>query len=247
LICIKDKALLRRNMGLLTARSVKGTNMKSLPLKLALLVGAAMFSSSIAHAEAGDTFVRVRAIMVAPNESSGGILPTFPTEEVAVNNSVMPEIDITHMVTNNVGLELIAATTKHNASGTTGTTGGIGKLASTWVLPPTLTVQYHFTPEAKVRPYVGAGVNYTIFYSEKASAGLETAVGQTDVNLKNSFGWAAQAGIDIDLNEKLFLNFDVKYIDIDTTARLATTAIGTQRVKINLNPFVVGVGLGFRF
>ena len=63
-------------------------------------------------------------------------------------------------------------------------------------------------------------MNYTMFYSEKPSAGLETAVGQTDVNLKDSFGWAAQAGIDIDLNEKMFLNFDVKYIDIDTTARL---------------------------
>lgn len=203
--------------------------------------------SNAVHAEAGDTFVRVRAIMVAPTESSGGILPTFPTEEVKVNNSVMPEVDITHMVTNNVGLELIAATTKHSTSGTSGTTGGIGKLASTWVLPPTLTVQYHFAPEAKVRPYVGAGVNYTIFYSEKASSGLEAAVGQTNVNLKNSFGWAAQAGIDIDLNEKLFLNFDVKYIDIDTTARLATTAIGTQKVKISLDPIVVGVGLGFRF
>ena len=66
----------------------------------------------------------------------------------------MPEVDITHMVSDNVGLELIAATTKHNASGTSGTTGGIGNLASTWVLPPTLTLQYHFAPEAKVRPQV---------------------------------------------------------------------------------------------
>ncbi|MVZ98229.1 OmpW family protein [Sphingorhabdus sp. IMCC26285] len=221
--------------------------MKTLALKCSLLLAATAIGSSAAQAEAGDTFVRVRAIMVAPTESSGGILPTFPTEEVKVNNSVMPEVDITHMVTDNVGFELIAATTKHNASGTTGTTGGIGKLASTWVLPPTLTVQYHFSPEAKVRPYVGAGVNYTIFYSEKASSGLEAAVGQTDVNMKDSFGWAAQAGIDIDLNKKMFLNFDVKYIDIDTTARLATTAIGTQRVKISLDPIVVGVGLGFRF
>ena len=221
--------------------------MKSLSLKTSMLVVGMALGTSAAHAEAGDTFIRIRGIMIAPTESSGGILPTFPTEEVKVNNSVMPEVDITHMVSNNVGLELIAATTKHNASGTSGTTGGIGKLASTWVLPPTLTVQYHFAPEAKVRPYVGAGVNYTMFYSEKPSAGLEAAVGQTDVNLKDSFGWAAQAGVDIDLNEKMFLNFDVKYIDIDTTARLATTAIGTQRVKISLDPIVIGVGVGFRF
>ncbi|MEQ1547422.1 MAG: OmpW family outer membrane protein, partial [Chakrabartia sp.] len=157
-----------------------------------------------------------------------------------------PEIDITHMVTDNIGFELIAATTKHRASGTTGTTGGIGKLASTWVLPPTLTLQYHLAPEGKLRPYVGAGLNYTIFYSENASKGLVAAVGPTRVKMKNSFGWAAQAGIDIPLNEKTFLNFDIKYIDMDTTARLTTTAIGTQRVKVSLDPIVVGIGIGFK-
>jgi outer membrane protein len=203
-------------------------------------------SATPAFAEAGDTFVRVRGIMVAPNEKSTGITPAFPTEEVSVNNSIMPEVDITHMVTNNVGFELIAATTKHSVSGTSGTTGGIGKLASTWVLPPTLTVQYHFAPQGKVRPYVGAGVNWTLFYSEKASNELETAVGPTNVKLDSSFGWAVQAGVDVPVNDRMFLNFDVKYIDIDTDARLRTTAAGTQRVGVSLDPLVFGVGLGFK-
>lgn len=199
-----------------------------------------------ARAEAGQTFVRVRAIMVAPNETSGPILPAFSAERVKISNSAMPEVDITHMISDHVGFELIAATTKHRASGKTGTTGSIGRLASTWVLPPTLTAQYHLNPEGKVRPYVGAGVNYTLFYSEKPSAALEAAVGQTHVKMKSSFGWAAQAGIDIDISKRTFLNLDVKYIDIDTTARLATTGIGTQRVKVHLDPFVVGIGIGFR-
>jgi outer membrane protein len=211
---------------------------------LAVLLATA--SATPAFAEAGDTFVRVRGIMVAPNENSTGITPAFPTEEVSVNNSIMPEVDITHMVTNNVGFELIAATTKHSVSGTSGTTGSIGKLASTWVLPPTLTVQYHFAPEGKVRPYVGAGVNWTLFYSEKASNGLEAAVGPTNVKLDSSFGWAVQAGVDVPLNDRMFLNFDVKYIDIDTDARLRTTAAGTQRVGVSLDPLVFGVGLGFK-
>jgi outer membrane protein len=64
--------------------------------------------------------------------------------------------------------------------------------------------------------------------------------------MNDSFGWAAQAGVDVDLTRKVFLNLDVKYIDIDTTARLQTTAVGTQQVKLHLDPFVVGVGLGFR-
>lgn len=211
---------------------------------LALLLAG--MASTPALAEAGDTFIRVRGIVVAPNEDSTGITPAFPTEQVSVDNAIAPEVDITHMLSNNVGVELIAATTKHSVAGTSGTTGTIGKLASTWVLPPTLTLQYHFTPEAKVRPYVGAGVNWTLFYKEKASNGLEAAVGNTNVNLSSSFGWAAQAGIDIDLNEKMFLNFDVKYIDMDTNARLNTTAAGTQRVGVDINPFVFGVGVGFK-
>ena len=200
-----------------------------------------------ACAAQGDVLIRLRGIVVAPNESSSGITPTFPTEKVKISNSVMPEVDFTYMLTPTIGTELIVATTKHKASGRAGTTGTIGKLASTWVLPPTLTLQYHFAPEAKIRPYVGAGVNYTIFYSEKASKGLETAVGNTKVRMKSSFGYALQAGVDIPLTDRTFLNFDVKYIDIDTTTRLATTAIGTQRVKVHLDPLVVGVGFGMRF
>lgn len=215
--------------------------------KVVLTILALGVAAQPAYAEAGDVLVRVRGILVAPNEESGGILPAFPNETVSVDNSVMPEVDITYMATDNIGFELIAATTKHTASGTTGTTGSIGDLASTWVLPPTLTAQYHFNPGGAVRPYVGAGVNYTLFYSEEASPGLEAAVGATSVSMSDSFGWAAQAGIDVDLTDRMFLNFDVKYIDIDTTARLDTAGAGTQRVRVSLDPWVFGVGIGTRF
>ena len=213
----------------------------------AAAIGCSIFAAAPAAAEEGDVIVRVRAINVIPNEDSGDILPAFPGEDVSVDNSIMPEIDITYMATDNVGFELIAATTKHSASGRTGTTGSIGKLVSTWVLPPTLTAQYHFAPESKVRPYVGLGVNYTLFYEEDASNALEAAVGATRVSMSDSFGLAAQVGADIELSERLFLNIDVKYIDIDTTATLETTAAGTQKVKIGLDPLVVGVGLGMKF
>ncbi|MEM8694815.1 MAG: OmpW family outer membrane protein [Pseudomonadota bacterium] len=199
-----------------------------------------------AFAEAGDVLLRVRAVVVSPTENSGSILPTFPGEEVDVTDSIMPEVDITYMATDHIGFELIAATTQHDFGGTSGTTGGIGQLGSTWVLPPTLTAQYHFAPESSVRPYVGAGVNYTVFYSEDTTTALENAIGPTSVSLSDSWGWAVQAGIDIDLNENIFLNFDVKYIDIDTTATLRNATIGTQQVDIDLDPFVFGVGIGFR-
>lgn len=120
-----------------------------------ILLGAAAACAAVAapaQAAQNDVLVRVRGIMVAPNERSGSVQPGFPGEKVKVDNSVMPEIDVTYMASDHIGFELIAATTKHSASGKTGTTGAIGRLASTWVLPPTLTAQYHFLPEAKIRP-----------------------------------------------------------------------------------------------
>ena len=116
--------------------------------KYILAAVAASVLSATAFAAAGDVYMRVRAIDVAPNEKSGSILPTFPGEKVSVNNSIMPEVDFTYMATDHIGFELIAATTKHHASGRTGTTGSLGRLASTWVLPPTLTAQYHFDPHS---------------------------------------------------------------------------------------------------
>ena len=210
-------------------------------IKTFLLAGAmaGALVAGPAQAKQGDILLRVRAIMVAPNEKSGSVLPAFPGEKVSV--------DVTYMATDHIGLELIAATTKHSATGRTGTTGSIGKLASTWVLPPTLTMQYHPVVDGPIRPYVGAGINYTLFYAEDASTALETAVGKTKVHMKDSVGWAGQVGVDVDLNEKIFLNFDVKYIDINTKARLATTAAGVQRVKLALDPLVFGVGVGMRF
>lgn len=213
---------------------------------LMVAVPASAQTSDETGIRAGDVLLRLRTIVVAPNEKSDGIKPTFPAEKVSLGNAVMPEIDATYMVTDNIGFELIASTTKHDFSGVSGTTGSIGRLGSTWVLPPTLTAQYHFNSRGKVRPYVGAGVNYTIFWDEKASAGLQGAVGKTGVHMSDSFGWAAQAGVDVDLTRKVFLNLDVKYIDITTDARLDTVAIGSQRTHVKVNPLVFGVGLGVR-
>jgi outer membrane protein len=65
--------------------------------------------------------------------------------------------------------------------------------------------------------------------------------------MKDSVGYALQAGVDVPLTKRTFVNFDIKYLDIDTTAVLATTAIGTQRVRVHLDPIVVGMGFGMKF
>ena len=157
----------------------------------------------------------------------------------------MPEVDFTYLATNHIGFELILATTKHTISGDR-QLEPVGPLASTWVLPPTLTAQYHFVPGGQVRPYVGVGINWTIYYSSNASDELVSAVGATNVDLSNSVGVALQGGIDIDISPKVFLNFDIKYITMGTNATLTTGAL-VNTVDVDINPLVFGFGIGTRF
>lgn len=206
---------------------------------------AAVAAATPAYADQGDVLVRTRAIIVAPTENSSGVEPAFPNDEVSVTNSFAPEIDFTYFVTDHIGLELIAATTKHDVKGKGGLEP-IDELVDTWVLPPTLTLQYHFSPKAKVRPYVGVGINYTHFYNEDASDGIEAAIGDTKVKLEDSFGYALQAGVDVQIDKNLFVNLDVKYVDIDTKAKLTTGDV-VNRVKVSLDPVVLGIGIGMKF
>lgn len=216
-------------------------------MRLSLLSAAAILSaaSAPAAAEQGDWLVRLRGIVVAPNEDAGPVLPTFPTASVSVDDAIVPELDFTYFFTNNIGAELILATSPHDVSGE-GALVGLGEIADAMVLPPTLTLQYHFAPDAAFRPYVGAGINYTIFYNEDAKTSLTDAIGATNVSMDDSFGWAVQAGFDIPISDRVFLNADVKYIDIDTTATLTTGAL-VNTVDVDIDPLVFGIGIGMKF
>ncbi len=216
--------------------------MRSLLLSAALAAALA----TPANADQGDWLVRLRGIYVAPQDESGPVLPAVPTGTVTVDDAIVPELDLTYFFTNNIAAELILATSPHDVAGADALVG-LGEIADSMVLPPTLTFQYHFAPDAKVRPYVGAGVNWTIFYSEDSKASLDTALGgPTDVSMDDSFGWAVQAGVDFDITERVFLNVDVKYVDIDTTATLDTGGV-INTVDVKIDPIIVGVGLGMRF
>ncbi|MBI1365147.1 MAG: outer membrane beta-barrel protein [Alphaproteobacteria bacterium] len=219
--------------------------MKSRLIAAALIAAAVTPAATPAAAEQGDWLVRLRGIVVAPTEKSGAVLPAFPTGKVSVDNAYAPELDFTYFLTNHIGAELILATTRHDINGA-GALSGLGRIADARVLPPTLTVQYHFLPQERVRPYVGVGLNYTIFYDEGATAALTGALGPTTVGLRDSVGYAFQAGVDIDITKRFFFNADVKYIDINTRATLDSG--GTiNRVHVDLNPIVAGVGVGMRF
>ena len=206
---------------------------------------ASAFAAVPAQAEQGDLLVRLRGIVVAPTDEASDVLPGFAGGSVDVENAIVPELDFTYFLTDNIGAELILATSPHDLEGT-GALAGLGEVADVMALPPTLTLQYHFNPSGPVRPYAGVGVNYTIFYSEDASDSLVGAIGATAIDLDDSFGVAFQVGVDFDLNDRWFLNADVKYIQIDTTATLNTGGV-INTVDVDLDPIVAGIGVGMRF
>lgn len=191
-----------------------------------LMMGVAVPAVAAAP-EAGTWQVRARAIGVLPDVDSS----LTPALTANVDDSWMPELDFTYFFTPNVSAELILATTEHDVSAS-----GID-LGSTWVLPPTLTLQYHFNTDGQFQPYVGAGVNYTIFYGGDDVAGL-------GVDYENSFGFALQGGVDIFTDEHWFLNLDVKKIWLSTDVSVGGGAVTGE---VDLDPWVVGVGFGYRF
>lgn len=191
--------------------------------------------------------VRARAIHISPDDSSGDIsvagTPVLGSG-VGVDEDTVPEIDITYMITPNIGVELILATSTHTVTAR-GSLGALGRVIDSEVLPPTLTLQYHFNPNGKIRPYAGIGVNYTKFYDEKVQGPLD--ISGSDIHLDSSWGLAAQLGVDFMLDNSWFINADIKYIKIDSTASFHDTAFGDVEVDVDIDPIVVGLGFGKRF
>jgi outer membrane protein len=177
----------------------------------------------------GDVLVRLRAISIIPNVSTNNTLSAL---NVNVNNAIVPELDLTYMIRDYLGVELILGTSRHQLTSSLGNLGGVN------VLPPTLLLQYHFNHQGRIRPYLGAGVNYTYFYNN----GLNVN-GQPISITNHSFGPAVQAGVDVQITKSLFVNADIKKIWMRTDASLGGASLG----RLDIDPVVVGLGVGMRF
>lgn len=198
------------------------------------VAGVAVFVALPAKAhEAGDVLVKAGVSQVRPKSGNGSVLDG--TVGLDASNNTRPSVSATYMVTRNVGVELLAAWPfEHKVYGE-----GLGQIATSKQLPPTLSLQWHFLPDSRIQPYVGVGVNYTRFFSTKARGALAGA----DLSLGDSWGVAAQVGVDVMLNERWFMNADLRYIDIASKVSLNGERIGTAHI----DPWVATVGVGYRF
>jgi len=194
----------------------------------AVALAAASFAAQ-AQAE-GPWLVRARVVNIdSANKDTTGL-------GLTINNKAIPEVDISYFFSPNIAAELILTyPQKHTLK------AGGAEIGSLKHLPPTLSLQYHFAPAASFRPYVGVGLNYTNFSSVKFAPAVETALHPSIKH--NSFGLSAQIGADIELSKNLYLNVDVKKVQIGTKVYSSGTEVG----KFKVDPLLVGVGLGMRF
>ncbi len=194
-------------------------------------------TAAVQAAAAGDWILRVGVSNVRPNDSSGD-LSGSPGGQVAVDGDTQPSVTVTYMLSDSLGIEVLASLPfTHDINGA-GTLAGAGKVGETSQLPPTVSLQHYFSPQASTRPYVGIGLNYTTFFDESTTG----ALAGTSLKLDDSFGIALQAGVDVDINPEWFFNADLRYIQISTTA---TTALGT--VDVDIDPWVFTLGIGTTF
>lgn len=195
--------------------------------KIRMIVAAAALAtvSMTTIAAEGPWLVRARAVHLdSANKDSTGL-------DLSINDKWLPEVDFTYFATPNIAAELILTYPQKQTVSAGGTS--IGTLKH---LPPTLTVQYHFIPNGTIRPYVGAGVNYTRFSSVHLLGGAATVD-------KNSWGLAAQAGVDFQVAPNVFVNLDIKKVQISTDV----SAGGVKQGTFKVNPWLLGLGVGYRF
>ena len=199
--------------------------MKTTTLAIASLSLLASGAAVAQDFTAGSLLVRARAVYLdSANKDSTGL-------DLSINNKTLPEVDFTYFFSPNLAAELVLTVPQKQR-----VYAGATQIGSLKHLPPTLTLQYHFNQVSGIKPYVGAGVNYTRFSS------VDLLGGAADLK-RNSYGLAFQAGVDFPLSKNLYLNVDVKKVYIKTDVIASGSNIGTFKV----DPVLLGVGLGWRF
>jgi outer membrane protein len=202
--------------------------------KLAIALGAALLCGATAHAEdaANNWVVKIGAHNVDPQSGNGKLAKGALDVDVGSNAGLTFTAE--RMMTTNWGIEVLAALPfEHDVK-----LNGV-KAATVKHLPPTFSLQYHFMPENTFSPFVGVGINYTTFFDEKTTGPLTGA----KLNLSDTWGPAAHAGVDFRLNDRWLLTVDARWMKIDPDASVNGAKLGT----VHIDPLVYGFAVGYRF
>lgn len=217
-------------------------NFKKLIATAAVGCGIIAGASTVAVAgdNNGDFMVRVGGSVVTFDAGADVFAAGVPIAgaDADVSTRFIPSLTLSYFFTKNIAAELFCCFAKLDVEGK-GVLAGVD-LGDTWVFPPVVTLQYHFDPMGGFKPYVGAGVQYIKFFSE----GNATGLGGAKLQLDDAWGFALQAGVDVELGQGWYLNADVKKIWLDTEASWQGTAITAD---VDVDPLIISANLGYRF
>lgn len=218
--------------------------MKKTLLTIALL---SSFSTVALANQAGDILIRGGVTMVSPDSGKSAVLLAGADSGLAlsVDDNAQLGLNFVYFFDNNWAIELLAATPfdhdiKLHAGDVTTT------LADTKQLPPTLSALYYFDTGSVIKPYVGLGINYTIFF-DNSFTDTYSAAGFSDLELDNSFGYSMQIGVDYEIDKSWSVNASARYIDISTDATFAVGGDNIGSSSVDVNPMVYSVMLGYKF
>lgn len=190
------------------------------------------FAPRVSAQEKGSRWIKVGVHMVDPKSDNGSL--AGGALDVTVGDNARPSVMAEYFIAENLGIELLAAWPFRHDVELNGS-----EAATVDHLPPTLSLQYHFNGEGKVSPFIGAGVNYTLFFSEETRGPLDG----TELELDPSWGLALHAGLDFQLGGRWSLGIDGRYLDIDTDASVNGADVGT----VEIDPIVYGAYVRARF
>lgn len=188
----------------------------------------------------GDFMVRAGVSVVMPDTDADVSIAGVPLigADADVSTQWIPSLTLTYFLTQNIAAELFCCFSKHDVDGR-GVLAGLD-LGDTWIFPPILTLQYHFTGMGGIKPYVGAGVQWIHFFNEGRANGL----GGAQLSIDDAFGFALQAGVDVEIGGGWYLNADVKKTFLDADASWKGTPV---RADVELDPWIISANVGYRF
>ncbi|MDC8829132.1 OmpW/AlkL family protein [Alteromonas gilva] len=227
--------------------------MKKSILATIVLGALAGVPAAMAH-DAGDIIVRAGLTTVSPNDDSGNVYVDALGGNVGMGAEVGSDtqigLNLVYMLDAHWGIEVLAATPfSHDVTlintADNGLGLGDGKLAEVTHLPPTLSALYFFDTQSAFTPYVGVGINYTIFFDEDFTSSREEQT-FSDLSLDNSFGLSGQIGFDYQIDEKWLVNASARYIAIDTTAEFTVAGVAGS-VDVDIDPYVFTLSMGYKF
>jgi len=195
--------------------------------------------------------IRLRVLGVIPDSGDSSVnvagVPglSSPNSGLHINSQVIPELDISYFFTPNIAAELILGVTRHHITGT-GTLQGLD-IGKTTLLPPTLTLQYHFTNFGAFKPYIGAGVNYTVFFNNSAANVPLAGLTVTNLHVSNQWGGAVQFGFDYMLDKHWGLNVDVKKLWLQPNYSATVNGVIPVSGTAHIDPWLVGGGVTYKF